>query len=417
MKSTFAILTLFVAATVFTPRQSLGQYAWVPVYTDAAAVEAYNTAPGQTGYATYVGEDTDYIVEDTDVFDDKGGKGDPGCKSGCQCPSCRNAGLISRSFGGVEYLQWWNKGRYLPALISNNVVPPGTVLFGNEDVGKGLNSGLRATVGMWLDDCKNNAVVVRAFGSGGDNTQYGATSGPGAPFLAVPFFDTFTSTPGALAVDAGANSGTITAQAANDILGGDVYFRTLLDQGCDYRFDLLGGVQLARIDDDLVLSTVSDNPFTTNDYFNVANEYTAGELGLLGEFTNDCVTLQVMGKCGVGNMRQTVGITGNSTLAGLPTDGGIFARPSNIGFYSRDVFAWSPEASVRLSRKIRENISVSVGYTFLYFTNVALAGDQVNSRVNSQALFTGTGTDATTFTFRDTDFWIQTIDIGLAVKY
>ena len=57
MKSTFATLTFLVATLAIVPRQSLGQYAWVPVYTDAAATEAYNAAPGQTGYATYVGED------------------------------------------------------------------------------------------------------------------------------------------------------------------------------------------------------------------------------------------------------------------------------------------------------------------------------------------------------------------------
>ena len=40
MKTTFTLLTLFVAAMAIAPRQSYGQYAWVPVYSDAAAAEA-----------------------------------------------------------------------------------------------------------------------------------------------------------------------------------------------------------------------------------------------------------------------------------------------------------------------------------------------------------------------------------------
>lgn len=417
MKSTFAILTFLVAAIVVSPRQSFGQYAWVPVYSDDGALEADYDASGQTGYATYVGEESGDI-DNAGKDEDCKSKGKSGGKtSDCGCASCRGPSYLRKSFGGVEYLHWWNKGRSLPPLASRGVVPPSAVLFGNNDVGDDLKSGVRFTAGVWLDDCQTNAVVLRGFGTGGDETRFSDIGAAAGPFLATPFFDLFTNTPGALAVNVGGDSGSISSTASNDVLGAEIYFRTLLDRGSDYRLDLLGGYQMTRIDDDLALTTVSTNPFTTSDLFDVSNEYHAAEFGLLGEVYKDCTTIQLMGKVGVGNMQQTVDISGSSSLAGVPTPGGLFARPSNIGSYSRDLLVWSPEVGIKLIQKVRDNISISVGYTFMYWTSVALAGDQVDTGVNSQALFNGGGADSTTFAFRDTDFWAQTIDIGMLIRY
>ena len=53
----------------------------------------------------------------------------------------------------------------------------------------------------------------------------------------------------------------------------------------------------------------------------------------------------------------------------------------------RDVIAWSPEASVKLIWRLRENISMTVGYTFLYWSDVALAGDHVNTAIDTPAIF------------------------------
>lgn len=430
MKRIFTFLALFAVALVVSPRQSHAQqYAWVPIVSNepigTATQPTQPSTPQSTGapadfassehgFATYIG---DLAPDDGDGSCSKGGD--------CQCVSCRNSEKISRLFGGAEYLHWWGKGRNLPPLVTGGppgpgqgVLPGAPILFGGGMVGEDLKSGLRAHIGMWVDDCQTNAVVVRAFGYGGDRTAYNQSgNGLGPNVLAVPFNDSFTGSPGSLVADQPGAAGSIFAEASNEILGGDAYFRTLVGQGDSYRLDLLGGYQMTRIDDDLVLNTVTTlNAATTNDLFNVSNEFHGAEFGLLGEIYQDCVTVQFLGKCGVGNMRQTVDITGSSTFNG-PTTGGLFARPSNTGLYRRDRVSWTPEASVKLIAAIRENISVTVGYTFMYWTNVALAGDQVNTLVNSQALFNGGGTDVTTFSFNNTDYWVQTIDIGLSVGY
>jgi hypothetical protein len=449
MKSTFGILSLFVALTAMVPRQSFGQYAWIPVYSDAAATEAYNSAPNQTGYATYVDED----LED---FDSKKGDCEKGGKSDCGCSSCRSPGWLSRSFGSIEYLHWYQKGSRLPPIFSQGVTTSREqILFGGNFVNNDRMAGLRVTGGVWLDDCKDRAVLVRAFGSEGASTPFAMNvPNAGFPFAGIPFFNT-AALPGSengLQVAqplAPLRTGTLYARASTDVYGGDAIYKTMLDRGCDYRFDLLAGYQYSRIDDDLEIRTTSgfpplpNNAFTTSDLFDVSNDFNGGTLGLSGDFNRGSVSFQMMGKLGIGNMRQSVAISGNNTLAnGLPTQGGFFAQPPNgpngpngvpitspfnIGEHDRNVFAFSPEASVKMTWCLKDNLSLSVGYTFLYWNHVALAGDQIDRRglnstgsVNQAVLFGGNyagGGANPGFTFRDTDYFVHTIDIGGTLRY
>ncbi|MBI2477522.1 MAG: BBP7 family outer membrane beta-barrel protein, partial [Planctomycetia bacterium] len=301
-----------------------------------------------------------------------------------------------------------------------------------------LIAGLRVTGGVWLDDCKNQAVLVRAFGSEGASTPYAKdTATPGFPFYGIPFFDTFppAAEDGFQVAQPGV-PGSVFARASTDVYGGDAIYKTVLDQGCDYRFDLLAGYQFSRIDDDLVVSTESAStafPFTTNDVFDVDNTFNGVTLGLSGDFNQGPVTFQLMGKLGVGNMRESVAISGNHILNGVPGDGGFFAQPPNngqpfnIGQHDRDRFTFSPEANAKMIWCLRDNFSISVGYTFIYWNHVAMAGDQIDRRtldstgsVNQSVVFGGPyagGGANPAFAFRDTDFFVHTIDIGAVLRY
>ena len=168
---------------------------------------------------------------------------------------------------------------------------------------------------------------------------------------------------------------------------------------------------------------------TTRDLFQVENKYDAGTVGLMGEFYNGPLTIQMTGKIGVGNMNQRVAISGSNSVAGVASGGGIFAQDQaanggpvfNIGNYRRNLLVWSPEANIKANYCVSDRVSVSVGYTLLYWTRVALAGDQVDVNVNRDVLFNGPfqagGSANPAFAFRDTDFWVQSIDIGLLFNY
>lgn len=340
-------------------------------------------------------------------------------------------------------MSWYNKGINLPPLVTTSpagtpfgaagVLPAATVLFGNRDFDSDRQNAGRFTFGWWLDDCRNLGVGAKLYGVEGGALRF-AQSSTGTPILARPFINTDPAVlpPGpqedalVVAYPGGpAISGNIAIAAANDILGTEVFARSLVDSGENYRVDILGGWQFNRIDSDLAMSSrhvLGATTFQFNDLFDVDNFYNAGTFGVYAEGYRNEWTLSVLGKIGVGNMREQVAISGNNTvIAGAPvtTNGGLFAQPTNIGTFTRDLLVWSPEFNVKLSYSISQKLSVSVGYSFIYWTQVAFAGDQVDRNVNTTQLNGGAvvGPADPSFAFNDDDFWVQTIDLGLNWNY
>jgi hypothetical protein len=75
---------------------------------------------------------------------------------------------------------------------------------------------------------------------------------------------------------------------------------------------------------------------------------------------------------------------------------------------------------VNLGYSISPNFRVFAGYSFLYWTEVARAGEQVNLRVDARQLPTragpGVGVDPQ-FILRTNDFWAQGVSVGLQLRY
>ena len=64
-------------------------------------------------------------------------------------------------------------------------------------------------------------------------------------------------------------------------------------------------------------------------------------------------------------------------------------------------------------------LRVRAGYSFLYWSNVSRAGDAVDLTINSTQLPPGAlvGPARPTFTWNDTSFWAQGINIGAELRY
>jgi hypothetical protein len=110
---------------------------------------------------------------------------------------------------------------------------------------------------------------------------------------------------------------------------------------------------------------------------------------------------------------------GNTVVnGGNPQTGGLLTQNSNIGTFkeNRDVFV--PELDINLHLHLTQNIDFSFGYSFVYFTTVALAGDQVDRRVNLTQ-FGGplVGAALPGVLLRDTDFWYQGLNLGLNGRF
>ena len=98
--------------------------------------------------------------------------------------------------------------------------------------------------------------------------------------------------------------------------------------------------------------------------------------------------------------------------------------PTNVGTYVRDDFAIIPEAEFKVICRITKRLEASLGYSFVYWSDVALAGQQIDMSmgqptVNASQLLGGAlaGPPNPAFTgIVDTDFWIQALSFGLTFK-
>jgi hypothetical protein len=158
--------------------------------------------------------------------------------------------------------------------------------------------------------------------------------------------------------------------------------------------------------------------FDTTDSFSTSNTFHGGALGMESDFRRGRFTVGSLVKVGIGNFSQDVNIRGATTTvdgqtqAATATTNGVLAQGSNAGVYSRERFGFMPEIGMKLGYDLRSNVRFTVGYTFLYWSDVALAGDQVNPMVDLLQ-----NSDNPSFTFRETGYWMQGLDLGLSFSY
>src|SRR5205085_3026875 len=123
--------------------------------------------------------------------------------------------------------------------------------------------------------------------------------------------------------------------------------------------------------------------FVVQDRFESKNEFNGGQIGLAGEYRSGAWSVDARGLVALGNTHSEVTIAGATQITvpgGVPTTrpGGLLALPTNIGHYSSDRFAVVPEASVVLGYQFTDGLRAFVGYTFLYWSDVRRAGDQID---------------------------------------
>jgi hypothetical protein len=344
----------------------------------------------------------------------------------CGCFRCRPR----PTWASFDALLWWGKGRSVPPLVTTGanggVLPDAEILFGDGDVGGGLATGARADFGFWFDDCETLGAGAKVWGLQGHRQGFFAASSPaGEPVLARPFFNDLLQVPDSLRIAfPGQVAGDIDVSTRSSVLSTEAYLRTNMFSGRGYDVDLMGGYHFVRLDDGLqVLSNSTVLPpgipatFTVLDLFNAHNEFHGGEVGVVGEVRRGCWTLTGLAKMSVGNMRQTVIINGSTTTV-VPGDefvspGGLLANAqTNMGTYRRDVTAWIPEVGVTVAYEVRSWMRVSMGYSALWFSNVVFAGDQIDETVDPSMFATRPA-----FAFRETEYWLQGLNLGVTLTF
>ncbi len=386
-----------------------------------------------------------------------GAGGPAGCApAGAACAPCvacnpcgpnGPCGPDGRVWLSAELLLWWTRGQHLPPLVTASpagtprelagVLLPGTlVLAGNENVNDDLRAGMRLRSGVWFDECQTCGLDGSFFFLGRDD-DHRSFNCFDFPVLARPFFNAATGAPDSeLVCLPGVITGSVTVDTSSRFWGADANLRKNLCCACDYRIDGLAGYRYLHLTDSVIVTenlsaTSTTNPtvpvgtgFLVQDQFQSKNEFNGGQVGLAGEYRSGRWYVDARGLVALGNTHSEVTIGGATQISvpGGPTTvspGGLLALPTNIGRYSSDQFSVVPEASLSLGYQLGGGIRAFVGYTFLYWSNVRRAGDQIDLVVNPTQIPPGTlvGAPRPAFLARNTDFWAQGISLGVEARY
>lgn len=345
-------------------------------------------------------------------------------------PGCGGCDLCGPTYWwlDVDFTFGWRRGKGYPTLVTGE---PDGILPGAEQLYKAGNEtsqmtpGMRLDFGTWVDHCQVLGIGGRFWFLGKDTGNYSVTSDQ-QPVIARPFYDFDNDQADALLVAfPGLRSGNLNVWATNEVLGADFYARMLLLNTCNGRVDLIGGYQFSRINDDfrIVSNTlaladdggiIEGTTFRIGDQFNTRNEFQGGSIGLMWE--RECCgwTWNVMGKVGLGNMRQTAIVNGFNTVtvpgqSPVTEPGGLLTAETNIGEDSRDEFCAIPEINLSLSYRIRPCLSLSVGYNFMYWSDVLRPGDIIDTTIDTD----GDLNTRPMLVFNSSSYWVQGLNLGL----
>ena len=356
---------------------------------------------------------------------------------------------------------WWTRGNPVPPLATESPLgdftspaggslsdPNATVVLGGHDLASPMRYGFRLTVGEFLDDDHTFAVEANYFLldrqtttlSVANNGLLNAAAPLSTPVLAVPYFNVALPGPSAVllsfptALPPLFNSpfaGYSTLSVSTYLEGGEANGVWNIVNEPGLRLAALAGFRWLVLREDLAIYEQSITPAQllrmTMDKFDTQDTFYGGQLGVRAEVTRGRFFLEGAVKAALGNMHETLDISGDSALATpkggvgiLP--GGLFVQPTNSGNRSQDEFAVVPEITLNVGVNIGRHIRAFVGYNLLYVSNVLRPGSQIDTNLNltQSSFFNGgtlVGTAAPQTRFNTSDYWRQGLNFGLQIRF
>ncbi|MFV2070583.1 MAG: BBP7 family outer membrane beta-barrel protein [Pirellulales bacterium] len=354
-------------------------------------------------------------------------------------------GEESLVWGEAEYLLWWTRGMSTPPLATTSLngtiqdqagilgLPGTTILSGGTRLLDDSRSGGRFTLGVWLDDYHDRAVEVTYLTLEEDGSTF-VGSDADRSILARPFTDIQGGTSDArLIVYPGLVDGLLSTETETRFQTLDIFYRRVIRRWSGSRLDLVLGYRYANLDDLLLVSesTRSLSGATQGatidlfDRFDTENRFNGGTIGVkFLKQSYGCWSLEGVANVALGSTRSKARVTGETiTTTALgdsaTTPNGLLTQQTNIGSYGRSKFSTVSEFGVSLRRNFTDHLSARVGYTFLFWTNVMRAGEQVDLDLNPSQIPPGTldGPPRPAFPFATTNFWAQGLNFGLEYQY
>lgn len=343
----------------------------------------------------------------------------------------------------AEMLLGWFKGSPTPTPIISDYyldAPGAAVLLGGGTLNTNPNAGFRMT-GSYRIDSRWGAELTGFYMPSRSTTRSVSSTGePGSVDLLLPYIDATTRREDVSFIsDAPDYSGKAQTTLDNDLGGFELNATWALPARSGWRTSLLGGFRFLQLRETYSIGTSSPyrapNPedvWNTTDNFDARNRFYGFQVGVRTAFDQGPWIFGASAKVALGSMQQRMSINGvletndfNDYGAVQSFPGGYYALPSNSGDHSRNAFAVVPELALSVGYRLTPELTAFVGYSFLYASNVVRPGEQVDRTINTtqnvawvgDTVLHPSGPAQPSFAFNTTDFWAQTLSIGVVLKF
>jgi hypothetical protein len=369
-------------------------------------------------------------------------------------PVCPGPGSPFRFWTEGDYHLWWLKKNTFPTLLE--ALPanggPAQVLVGGDSLDRSLRNGGGLTLGGWVTDYQGFGLEGGFFVMESANKEFtfSGNGGANSPTLVRPFLDATSGQASILPISApGLFSGSTSGAAAGvqcdsgRFAGADIHAIGNITCGPNCRWDFLIGYRYLTLDDKFSMqstTTAIDGLTLGNlqqvtsiaDQINTSSRFNGADFGLRWYWYWDRLMLRANARVAFGASEENASLAGVTSMLSFPTAanplgvastgaGGFLARPSNPGT-STSQFAVVPEGDLTLVYQLCDWLRFTVGYSFLYWSNVARSGGQVNLALNrlevpALSVPTGFAPPPPLAQIHCTDFWAHGINVGLEFRY
>jgi hypothetical protein len=320
---------------------------------------------------------------------------------------------------GLEGLLWWTKGQPLSVPLvttgpayqgasAGNLGMPGTTSL-DGPLNYGVSGGFRFFAGGWFNCDHTIGMDGSVFVLGQQSTGFSVIDHSGVGNLVIN--EPLTGAPFITQVSApGLETGGVFVTASRRFGGGDINALYNLYRGHGWTINLLGGYRYLELDESLTI-TANSNLFTTTTYndnmgnvlvtappgsavtvidsFGTRNQFNGGQVG--AQFQYLWGRLSVVGavKLAIGGTHEVVTVNGNTTVlpvnaSPVPLAGGNYAT-LQVGRYASDHFALAPQVQLSLGYQLTPWMRTQIGYDFLYLSQVARPGNQIDNTYDGVA--------------------------------
>lgn len=287
----------------------------------------------------------------------------------------------------------------------------------------GAISGGRFTAGWWRDSAQTRGVEITGFFLQ-QRTSTFAAQGSDFPTLGLPFFN--VSPPlgeDVFFINGGlGDKGGVKIHNTSRLWGTEVNGLLKWSRNNAWDVNLLAGFRYVDLDEKFGLfgvAQLSSSSIVVADSFATHNQFYGGQVGVRASYRRDRLSADLTGKVALGANRQTVDIAGLSLHDKHLHSQGFYSQSTNIGCRTETVFSVIPEVQVKVGYDLTHRLRATVGYDFLFWSNVVRPGDQIDRNLNISQFENNplTGTAAPLPRHESSNFFAHGINFGLEFRY